>query len=68
MYEPRFTPRFIVTATHGEACSLFHVVDTDAPEEERPAIEATFFDRATALDEAAYYERQYRHALPGRLA
>lgn len=45
--------RYIVTVWHGELRSLFYVVDTEAPCDERPAICSTWHDRAGAEREAA---------------
>jgi hypothetical protein len=42
--------RFKVTTVHGESGSLFHVVDTAAPQDDQPAIVSTF----TIKQEAEY--------------
>lgn len=40
--------RFRVDTVHGESATLFHVIDTNAPEAEQPAIRRTFTDRECA--------------------
>lgn len=40
--------RFVVMAVHGESRSLFHVVDTKAPEPQQPAIIRSLANREAA--------------------
>ena len=40
--------RYVVITWHGEHRSLFYVVDTQAPEEEQPAVVASFESRDAA--------------------
>jgi len=41
--------RYKIVIWHGEASSLFYVVDADAPEEEQPAVEHTAHSHEEAL-------------------
>lgn len=45
--------RYKVTAWHGESGSIFYVVDSQAPEQDQPAILFSYRNRHTAAGHAA---------------
>jgi hypothetical protein len=56
--------RYVVITWHGEHRSLFYVVDSEAPEDEGPAVLASYTERAAAEGHCAELGRR-REVVPG---